>query len=105
MPGEDDFIKLSRTGIFLGFDEEAAYEQRLQVINPGDFIVFYTDGVTDAINASKHLFGQERFESLLAAYRRASAAEILAAITDALDEFTGGTAPYDDITLVVAKRL
>jgi sigma-B regulation protein RsbU (phosphoserine phosphatase) len=102
---QDEFIKLTPTGMFLGFDDEATYEQRLQVIKPGDFVVFYTDGVTDAINAEEQLFGQERFESLLADHRTASAAAILGTIKDAIKDFTGGTAPYDDITLLVAKRL
>jgi serine phosphatase RsbU (regulator of sigma subunit) len=102
---QGEFVKLTRTGMFLGFDDEATYEQRLQVIKPGDFIVFYTDGVTDAINAEDQLFGQERFEGLLADHRTASAAAILGIIKDAIKDFTGGIAPYDDITLLVAKRL
>lgn len=91
--------------MFLGFDPEATYDQRLQTLKPGDFIVFYTDGVTDAINEEEQLFGQERFEALLTDHRAASAAAILTIIKDAIEDFTGGTAPYDDITILVAKRL
>jgi sigma-B regulation protein RsbU (phosphoserine phosphatase) len=101
----DEFDKLDRTGMFLGFDHEATYKQRIQVIKPGDFVVFYTDGVTDASDADKQRFGQGRFEGLLADHRMASAEEVLTILKETLKDFMGGTAPYDDITLLVAKRL
>jgi len=101
----DEFIKLTRTGIFLGFDEQTVYEQKALVLNAGDFIVFYTDGVTDAMDADQRAFGQERFESLIMDHRQESAGEILAALEHALADFTDLTAPYDDITLLIVKRL
>ena len=101
----DELIKLTRTGIFLGFDEQAVYEQNALALNAGDFIVFYTDGVTDAIDADQREFGQERFERLILDHRQESAGEILAALEHALAHFTGLTAPYDDITLLIVKRL
>ncbi len=101
----DHFVKLNRTGMFLGFDHEATYEQQIQAIQSGDFIIFYTDGVTDAIDAEDHLFGQERLEEILETTRNSSATEILANIESAVSDFIGGTAPYDDITLLVLKRL
>jgi len=101
----DEFIKLTRTGIFLGFDEQTVYEQKALALNAGDFIVFYTDGFTDAIDADQREFGQERFERLIMDHRQESAGEILAALEHALADFTDLTAPYDDITLLIVKRL
>jgi sigma-B regulation protein RsbU (phosphoserine phosphatase) len=101
----DELIKLTRTGMFLGFDNEATFGQGNQTLNPGDFIVFYTDGVTEAINEDQQLFSQERFEGVIMEQRKASAGEILTAIERAVADFTGATAPYDDITLLIAKRL
>lgn len=99
----DEFIQLTRTGIFLGFDHEATYQQNWQVVKPGDFIVFYTDGVTDAVNDDEREFGSLRLQSILQEKRTAPAAEILAAIKSALKSFTAESAPYDDITLLIAK--
>lgn len=100
----DAFTRLTRTGMLLGFDDQVTFRQENRVLNPGDFIVFYTDGVTDAIDEAQRQFGVERFESLVWQYRNTSAAEILNAIEATIADFTGETAPYDDITLLVVKR-
>ncbi len=100
----DELSRLTRTGIFLGFDEQATYEQSDLVLNPGDFIVLYTDGVTDTMDADQGEFGQERFERLVMDHRQESAGEILTALEQALADYTGLTAPYDDITLLIVKR-
>jgi len=101
----DDFVELTRTGMFLGFDSKAVYEQRTQLVQPGDFIVLYTDGITDANNAEGETFGMERFRDVIQENRTASAAEILTAIEKAVQTFIGNTAPFDDITLLIARRL
>lgn len=101
----DEFIKLTRTGIFLGFDEQAFYKQEILALNPGDFIALYTDGVTDAMDADQNEFGQERFERLIMDHRQEPAGEVLAALVHALADYTGLTAPFDDITLLIIKRL
>jgi len=100
----DHFIELTITGMFLGFECDVIYEQRSQKINSGDFIVFYTDGVTDAINKDQAMFGKERFLSVIKEKRYSSALDILAAVTQSIQEFSGSIAPYDDITLLIAKR-
>ena len=102
---EDEFIELTRTGIPLGFDDETTFDQQTQVISPGDFIIFYTDGVTDAMNAEGEEFGMKRFRDLIQDHRTAAAVEILEAIKHAIDDFIDTTAPYDDITIIIAKRI
>jgi len=99
-----ELIKLTRTGMFLGFDDEAEYRQETVALNSGDFLVFYTDGVPDAINEKKETFSMERFLGVIEENPQASAAEILAAVVTAVQEFIGDTAPYDDLTLLIAKR-
>jgi serine phosphatase RsbU (regulator of sigma subunit) len=101
---QDQFVKLTRTGMFMGFDDKATYDQSVQVIGPGDYLVFYTDGVTDAINAEKQLFGETRFLNILTRHRQSPAAVTLAAIENAISEFVGDAAPYDDITLMIIRR-
>ena len=87
----------------LGFDETFAFEEQRIGMNAGDVLVLYTDGVTDAVNGDKKRFGEARLRHVLEAQRASSAETILRAVRDALREFIGETAQYDDITLVIAK--
>jgi len=61
--------------------------------------------VPDAINEEKETFGMERFLKVIEDNPNSSATEALAAIEKAVQGFIGDTAPYDDLTLLVAKRL
>jgi sigma-B regulation protein RsbU (phosphoserine phosphatase) len=101
----DQWVKLIRTGMPLGVDLGNVYEQRSVRLQPGDFVVLYTDGVTDAVNAQEQEFGDERLRRVLLENRAAPAAAMVAAIVRALEAFTGPTVPFDDVTLVIAKRL
>ena len=89
----------------MGFDEGAEYTQETVVLSSGDYLIFYTDGVPDAINEDQEAFGMERFLSVIEKYTNTSAAKLLAAVEKAIQDFIGDTAPYDDITLLIAKRL
>jgi len=98
-------IPLTRTGMLLGFLDEAVYEQKATRIDPGDFIVFYTDGITDATNAENISFGIDRFQAVIEENKDLPAEDILSGIEKSVEDFIGSTAPYDDITLLIAKRL
>lgn len=102
---EETPIELTRTGMLLGFMDDAVYEQAIITVNPGDFAVLYTDGITDATNAEQELYGMNRFQNAIAKNRELSAKQILAGIEKSIQKFIGSTAPYDDITLLIAKRL
>jgi len=102
---QTDFRELTRTGMFLGFDDEIQYEERTLTLDQGDFIVCYTDGLPDAIDADQESFGKSRFQKVVHANRQTAAAQILEALQKSAQDFIGDTAPYDDITLLIAKRL
>jgi sigma-B regulation protein RsbU (phosphoserine phosphatase) len=102
---QDRLVELTRTGMALGMIEDAAYEQRMVHLDPGDFILFYTDGVTDAINLWEQEFGMERLRQAILNHRHLPAADIIAALERAIDDFTGAAAQFDDIAIVVAKRM
>ncbi len=97
--------RLTRTGILVGWDPDAAYGEGAVALEPGDLLVAYTDGVTEARDAAGADFGEERLTELVRALRREGAPEVLAAVRGALDEFVGGAAVHDDCTLVVARRV
>lgn len=103
-----EWLIVQRTGIALGVLPEAAYTARALTLEPGDFVLLYTDGLTDALNMDGEAFGAERLRAVLAGhaqtYAAPTAASLLAALEEALDAFTGAAAPFDDVTLLIARR-
>lgn len=99
-----EFEELSRTGIVLGVDESLELEQGTAELEPGDFLVMYTDGVPDALNSTEQSFGEDRMRESVVSSASGTAQEICLNLLQALQEFIGGADPFDDITLLVAKR-
>ena len=102
---QGQIVKFERSGLPLGVDDSLPYVQRVAELAPGDFVLLYTDGVTDALNAPGEEFGEARLCRLLLENSHARADEVASAVVRAVSDFTGTAAPFDDITLVVAKRL
>lgn len=102
---DGSFEELTTHGIILGaFEGIELEDQRIDLL-PGDLLVLYTDGVTEAINPNEQEFGVPRLRDVLSALADASAQEILDGVVDAVDAFASDAPPFDDLTLVVAKRL
>jgi serine phosphatase RsbU (regulator of sigma subunit) len=98
-------VKLMPTGMALGVLDDAPFEQRTVVLSPGDFTLLYTDGVTDAMSPTEQAFGIERLERTILEHRHASASDLLDALESRLDEHTRASAQFDDIAVMIAKRL
>ena len=96
---------LPGTGMPLGVDCELVYEQRTHQVAPGDVVLLYTDGVTEAVNARQEEFGPARLEQVLRDHPDAPALDVAGALERALNAFTGGATPVDDVTEVVVRRL
>jgi len=97
-------IKLSSTGMQLGVEPDASYAQNSVTLNPGDFILLYTDGVTEAIDHQYNEFGMERLQKTVLTTPHSSTNDLLISVQQAIDNFTGPTTPFDDITMLVVKR-
>jgi sigma-B regulation protein RsbU (phosphoserine phosphatase) len=104
-PASGEVTELSRTGMVLGVDETAAYEENSTALESGEVLLLYTDGVTDATDRGGQQFGLERTRGVFTAKPGAGAAEILSRLTLAIERFAGAADPFDDITLVVARRV
>jgi len=104
-PASGEVQELSRTGMVLGVDETTTYEEATVTLQSGDVLLLYTDGVTDAIDLSEQQFGLERMRAAFTSKPGASATAILSRITLAIERFAGAAVPFDDITLLVAKRV
>jgi sigma-B regulation protein RsbU (phosphoserine phosphatase) len=96
--------ELAARGIVMGLFYDIDLEEREISVAPGDLLVFYTDGVTEAMNADKQLFGEDGLRAAVTAKPKASAQEVLDAIVQAVNTFTGNTPQSDDIALFVVKR-
>lgn len=69
-------------------------------LQPGDAIYLYADGVTEAFNENGELFGESRLEALLSGTDGMTAREICGAVAAGLQQFVGGAAQSDDITML-----
>ncbi len=96
--------ELDQHGIVLGAFEEISLEEQRLDLAPGDALILYTDGVTEALNDEGEMFGDERLREVITATQGASADETIDAICGALAAFTGGAEPADDVTVVVVRR-
>ena len=98
--------KLDCTGLILGIMPAARYEQKNVRLAPGDAVVLFSDGVTEASRPDiDEEFGEDRLAETFVKIRNLPAQSIVQAITHQLQEFTEGAPPADDITLVVAKKI
>ena len=96
--------ELSARGIVLGIFEEVELEEQELEVAPGDVLLFYTDGVTEAINAHDQPFGEARLRAVLAEHAASTAEQVVQAVVGAVKEFVGDTPQSDDLTLFVLKR-
>jgi sigma-B regulation protein RsbU (phosphoserine phosphatase) len=96
--------ELASQGVVLGILEDIELEEREIDVAPGDLLVFYTDGVTEAMNVDGQRFGEERLRAVVAATSGASTQQVLSTVVDAVRAFVGDVPQSDDLTLLVVKR-
>ncbi|HXZ12344.1 MAG TPA: SpoIIE family protein phosphatase [Candidatus Sulfotelmatobacter sp.] len=95
--------KIRLEGFPLGVFEEVVYDQISFILDPGDIVVFHSDGIGDAQNSGGEFFGHDRICKLIAAHRDLPANGLADRILEEVDHFSGGLHPADDRTLVVLK--
>ncbi len=100
-----DVVLLDAQGIALGVMDEIQLQEVELNLADNDIVVFYTDGITEAINGKEEQFGQERLIKLITQNSNLPAQEIIDKIKSAVLDFTQGQAQFDDLTLVVLKSL
>jgi sigma-B regulation protein RsbU (phosphoserine phosphatase) len=96
--------RLGRTGIPLGVMDSAVWGQKIARLSPGDLLLLYTDGVTEAQDRYGDFFGEARLMDALRLSRAGRAGEVLESVAGALNRFTGDTPRQDDRALVVLTR-
>jgi sigma-B regulation protein RsbU (phosphoserine phosphatase) len=76
-----------------------------QKLEPADFLVLYTDGVTEAMNSSSEEYGERRFRQAMVSQSDQNATGFLGGIVADVEKFVSGEPQSDDLTIVVLKRL
>ncbi len=100
-PGGVDLLPSG--GLPVGMMPGVVHKQASIRVAPGDTILLYSDGITEALNGGDEEFGMERLTALAVAGRTEAPAEILRRIFGAVNDFTTGVAQYDDQTILIAR--
>ncbi len=103
--GKNEVREMPRGGIALGLTRTASFSEQHLDLNPGDLLVIYSDGVTEARDSFGRFFDDDRLLALLPKLKGYSAEEAGRCILGAVDEFTGDAPHHDDLSLIVLRRL
>ncbi len=101
----DEFSEFERTAMPLGIDGDQSFGQGVLRMEPGDFVLLYTDGVTEATNAALEEYGLARLRLAVEGGRRLAAGDLMSAVDRQVTDFVGPSARSDDITIVVVRRV
>lgn len=97
-------VALTRTGMPIGIELDAYWERRTLQFSPGDKLIFYTDGVTEAQNESGILFDDRRLVNLIQENRHQSAFDLQVNILEEVKRYMNGAPQSDDITLMILEK-
>jgi len=101
--GKGEVKILKAKGIALGVMDDIALEEAEIDLAEDDIVVFYTDGVTEAINKQEEQFGEHRLSQLIIRNSQLSAKDLVDKIKNEIMDFTRGEAQFDDLTLFALK--
>lgn len=96
--------ELESTGLILGIFEDSEYSEEQARLNPGDVLLLYSDGITEAMNPEMEMYGTNRLRNLLQKNQKKSASQIGELILNDIELHSEGATQSDDITLLIIKR-
>jgi serine phosphatase RsbU (regulator of sigma subunit) len=100
--GKFEFVRQRHCVFLAGFDTTQYKEAEIQ-LESGDCLFLYTDGLTEAHNASSELYGEKRLLDKLNSIKTRGGESFLKQIADDVNAFAKGTDPFDDLTMMVIK--
>jgi phosphoserine phosphatase RsbU/P len=98
-----DFRSLTSGGMFVGMFEHCGYEQEVVQMQPGDVLIAFTDGLSEALNEQGEEFDEERIKEALAATALLSVNEIRDELVRRVKEWIASAPQHDDLTFIVMK--
>ena len=102
--GPAEFVGMRESGMPLGVMPEQEYASYRIKLAPGDAMIFYTDGITEAMNTLNQLFTKERVHAVISRGDE-SVVDLVPALIDAVEEFTAGCSQRDDICVTALRRV
>lgn len=101
---DGDVAELTTEGSFpVGLIPEAEYEAKAAMLEHGDTLILFSDGVTEAMNPAEEMFGSARLREVVTGQRDAPLDHLQSAILGSLEKFTSGANQADDITLLIVR--
>ena len=100
---DNQITELMTGGIILGMMPNMNYETETVQLHPGDRVVFYTDGITEAMNETEEEFGDVPLQQAVIGRPGATAQELLDGVVEDVKAFTGAAPQSDDITLLILR--
>jgi serine phosphatase RsbU (regulator of sigma subunit) len=102
--GDHQSEELTARGIVLGLYDQIDLQESQLVLAPGDGLVLYTDGLTEAMNPEDETFGDQRMLDTLSNSRIGSAQAVIDGLLAGVNDFIAGASQSDDLTIFVIKR-
>ena len=99
-----EVMRLPATGVPIGMFEDMAYEESSVILEPGDALVLYTDGLVENRNAAGISLGEGGLDRIVALSEGKPAGDILTLLLTLSERHLAGVDPRDDVTIVVATR-
>jgi len=100
--GDVDYLR-STPSLVAGAMENYVYPRQSFTLNQGDCLFLYTDGITEAVNSSDELFGEERLKKEIERVSRESNEQIISSISSKVKAFAGTAPQFDDMTMLAVK--
>jgi phosphoserine phosphatase RsbU/P len=95
--------RLEKGGLIVGAFEEVRFEEECLRLEPGDVLVAFSDGITEARNVGDHEFGEERLLSCVQQNRELAPIDLVSRLLGTVQQFSAGTAQGDDLTVLVLR--
>ena len=102
-PGQEPRWLALPPGVFLGIDEHSSFGTERITLQPGDMILAYSDGITEADDLERRLYSSDRLLATARDYRGDSAEALLQAVRASVADFAGGAPQADDMTILTAR--
>ena len=103
IPADGNITTLRAGAMPVGLLDDSKFPAQTTQLQPGDKVLIYSDGVSDAQNADDQFFGVGRIRDIAGRHRTSNAEELHRALVEAVDQFTEGSPQRDDMTLLVLE--
>ncbi len=103
--GSGELRRLEACGPVVGLLPFVDYEEQSLILDPGDLLIAYTDGISEAMTAEDEEWGEDRMLGAVPRGATALAGEVIATVFSVVDEFTAGAEQHDDMTLLIMKLM